>query len=76
MLQEQTGGVWRNASTAAAAVRKTVLDLVQETGTWLVPLTRGLIWVIPKGEGSVPRKTEAGRLRGFGVQAVGFVEGS
>ena len=53
-----------------------VLNLVEETGTQPVPLTRGLISLIPKGGGSAPQKTEAGRPHGFCVQAVGFVQSS
>ena len=34
-----------------------VLNLVEDTGTWLVPLTQGLISVIPKDEGSAPQKS-------------------
>ena len=33
-----------------------VLNLVEETGTRLVPHTRGLISLFPKGEGSSPQK--------------------
>ena len=52
----ESGGI---ACTAAATVRKQlaeVLNLVAEAGTWPVPLTRGLMLLIPKGEGSVPQK--------------------
>ena len=41
-----------------------VLNLVEETGTWPVPLTRGLISFIQKGEGSAPQK-----LRPIGLMA-------
>ena len=41
-----------------------VLNLVEETGTWPVPLTRGLISLIQKGEGSAPQK-----LRPTGLKA-------
>ena len=41
-----------------------VLNLVEETGKWLVPLTRGLISLIPMGEGSAPQK-----LRPIGLMA-------
>ena len=33
-----------------------VLNLVEQTGTWPVPLTRGLISLIPKGDGSALQK--------------------
>ena len=41
-----------------------VLNLVEETGTWPVPLTSGLISLIQKGEGSAPQK-----LRPIGLMA-------
>lgn len=41
-----------------------VLNLVEETGTWPVPITRGLISLIQKGEGSAPQK-----LRPIGLKA-------
>ena len=41
-----------------------VFNLVEETGTWPVPLTRGLISLIQKGEGSAPQK-----LRPIGLMA-------
>ena len=41
-----------------------VLNLVEETGTWLVPLTRGLISPIQKGEGSASQM-----LRAIGLMA-------
>ena len=38
--------------------------MVEEAGTWPVPLTRGLISLNPKGEGSAPQK-----LRAIGLMA-------
>ena len=56
---------WR-AGAPVAVLRKLaqVLNLVEESGTWRVPLTCGLISLIQKGEGSAPQK-----LRPIGLMA-------
>ena len=44
---------------------------MEETGTWPVPLTRGMISLIPKGEGCAPQK-----LRPIGLMASVYAEGT
>ena len=50
------------------------LNLVEESGTWPVPLTQRLISLIPKGEVSAPQKLRPMGPHGFCVQAVGIAE--
>ena len=54
------------SSTAAALFEQLaeVLNLVEETGAWPVPITRGLISLSPKGEGSTLKQ-----LRPIGLTA-------
>ena len=60
---------WRVAALQALPLQlfeklAEVLNLIEETGTRPVQLTRGLIPFIPKGEGSAPQK-----LRPIGLMA-------
>ena len=68
------GDGWRGAELQAVPLKlieklAEVLNLVEETGTWPVPLTRGLISIIPKGEGSAPQK-----LRPIGLMASVYLQ--
>ena len=65
--QELTGGDWPELQALPLHLFEKlaqVLNLVEETGTWPVPLTRVLTSLVQKGEGSAPQK-----LRPIGLMA-------
>ena len=54
---------WRVAELQLFEKLAQVLNLVEETGTWPVPLTRGLVSHTQKSEGSAPQKLRPIGLR-------------